>query len=78
MKITGSTVTLFRSVLLLSTTLVLFSCSSEEESVTNTEEARGVLTEQQENALDAANNVGDILQQAADDTEKELNQRLGR
>ncbi|MBT3530262.1 MAG: hypothetical protein HOF74_04295 [Gammaproteobacteria bacterium] len=67
-----------KTILVLSASLFLLACSSEEEPAINTQEARGVLTEQQQNALDAANSVADLLQDAADDTEKELKERLDR
>ena len=78
MKIQNVQPGLLRISSILSASLFLMACGSEQESSINADDVRGVLSGQQQNAIEAANEVGDILQQAAEDTEEELNKRLNR
>jgi hypothetical protein len=59
----------------------LFSaCGSDNETsvetATQQQQPRGVLTNQQQQALDAANALEQTLQQSAEDRQKELEARL--
>ena len=57
---------------------LLSVCGSDNESDTETQQPqpRGVLTNQQQQALDAANALEQTLQQSAEDRRKELEAQL--
>ena len=59
--------------------VLLSSCGSDNETNSATEvqqQPRGVLTNQQQQALDAANALEQTLQQSAEDRQKELEAQL--
>lgn len=55
---------------------LLSACSSDNENETQEQAPRGVLTNQQLQALDAANSVQQTLQDSAEERRKELEAQL--
>ncbi len=57
---------------------MLSACGSDNETALETQQQqpRGVLTNQQQRALDAANTIEQAMQQTAEDRLKELEARL--
>ncbi len=56
----------------------LMSCSAEQDALTPVTESRGVISNSQQQALEAANTVEQTLLDAAAQREKELQERLQR
>lgn len=55
---------------------LLAACGSDNENEVQQQEPQGVLSNRQQEALDAANSVEQILLNSAEDRDKELEARL--